>query len=200
MKKIIGLTGGIGSGKSLVAKIFGHLGCAIYNSDERARAAYLFEDVKPKVIELLGKSAYINDSTIDKSFISNTIFSDTALLQKINAIIHPAVKQDFTEFVSQQSTQLIIKETALLFEANLETSVDKIILVTAPETLRIQRVMKRDGLSEDQVLKKIKAQLPENEKIKRAHFIIHNDEQQMLLPQVLEVFDELRRLLKDDSK
>jgi dephospho-CoA kinase len=194
MKKIVGLTGGIGSGKSIVAMVFKQLGCSVYNSDERAKAAYFFEEVKPQVIALLGKAAYLSETSIDKSYISNTIFSNTNLLQQLNAIIHPAVKTDFQKFVHVTSSTLIIKETALLFEVNLDTSVDVVVLVTAPESLRIKRVMQRDDLTEAQVIKKIKAQLPESEKIKRSHFVINNDEQEMLLPQVVEVFEKLKTL------
>ncbi len=192
MSKIVGLTGGIGSGKSTVARVFEHLKCAVYYSDERAKAAYFFEDVKPKVIQLLGKEAYLNEITINKSFISSAIFSDANLLAQLNAILHPAVIADFKLFANEHtSSNLIIKETALLFEAHLENQVDVIVLVTAPQALRVKRVMQRDGLSEEIILKKMKAQLSEEEKIKRSQFIITNDEEQMLLPQVIKVYQQL---------
>ncbi len=192
MSKIVGLTGGIGSGKSTVARVFEQLNCAVYYSDERAKAAYFFEDVKPKVIQLLGKEAYLTDTTINKSFISSAIFSDANLLAQLNAILHPAVIADFKLFANEHATSnLIIKETALLFEAHLENQVDVIVLVTAPQALRVKRVMQRDGLSEDIILKKMKAQLSEEEKIKRSQFIITNDEEQMLLPQVIRVYQQL---------
>lgn len=192
MSKIIGLTGGIGSGKSTVARVFEHLNCVVYYSDERAKAAYFFEEVKPKVLSLLGKEAYLNDTTINKPFISSTIFSDANLLAQLNAILHPAVISDFKKFASLHTTSaLIIKETALLFEAHLEKEVDAIVLVTAPQALRIKRVMQRDGLSEDIILKKIQAQLSEEEKIKRSQYIIKNDEEQMLLPQIIKVYEQL---------
>lgn len=192
----VGLTGGIGSGKSTVAGIFEKLGAAVYYSDDRAKAAYFFEDVKPRVIHLLGESAYLNANTIHKTFIGEKIFSNTSLREALNAILHPAVEKDFRQFAAAlPPNTLLIKESALLFEAGLEKKVNQIILVTAPLELRIQRVMKRDGLTEDLVRKKIDAQWPEEEKRKRAHHIIENNHEQLLLPQVVSVFNTLKTLV-----
>lgn len=188
---VIGLTGGIGSGKSTVGKIFKILGCKLFNSDEVAKQIYFEQSVKPLVISLLGKESYLNDVTINKPYISSKIFSDIHLLNQLNNIIHPAVKTKFEIFKHANPNQLIIKESALLFEAGLQNQVDKIILVTANDDLRIKRTMLRDNLSEEDVVKKIKNQLPQNKKIKLCHFVINNNETELLIPQVIEVFKQL---------
>lgn len=189
---IVGLTGGIGSGKSTVADLFSVLGAVIYNSDERAKEMYYLPEVKEKVIAVLGKEAYYYDGKINKDFISLKIFNDPSLLHKINDIIHPAVGEDFKAFVkAHDSAKLIIKETALLFEAGINKQVDKTILVTAPLEIKIKRLQKRDGATADQIAARIKNQEPDDRKLPMSDFVIVNDEIQALLPQVLEVFKKL---------
>lgn len=190
---VVGLTGGIGSGKSKVAKLFEILGCVIFDSDNIAKEIYFDPVVKPKIISLLGQECYLSDSKIDKTFISSKIFSDTSLLHQLNMIIHPAVIEKFKEFKIQNPDKLIIKETALLFEAHLEKEVDKIILVSSNDELRIARVMERDGINKVEVLKKIKSQLSQEEKIKKSDFVIYNDEKEFLITQVLTIFDLLTK-------
>ncbi|WP_317897405.1 dephospho-CoA kinase [Aurantibacillus circumpalustris] len=191
---VAGLTGGIGSGKTTVAKLFELLGCAVFESDEVARSVYYQPEIKSKVIQLLGPESYSSDTCIDKKFISTKIFSDTDLLQQLNAIIHPAVIAKSKQFIAEHPNKLIIKETALLFEAHLEKDVDKIILVVAKDETRIKRVMQRDGLTHEEVEKKIKSQLPQSEKIKKADFIIYNDETELVIPQVIKIYKALNEL------
>ncbi len=188
---IVGLTGGIGSGKSTVAQIFEVLGCAVYNSDERAKEMYYLPEVKQKVIEILGKEAYYYEGKINKDFISLKIFNDRSFLEKINAVIHPAVANDFKDFLSKHPNKLIIKESALLFEADLADKMDKIVLVTSPLKLKIERLKKRDNSSEEQITKRINSQLPDEEKIVKSDLVIINDEQTPLIPEVLEVYKKL---------
>lgn len=123
---LVGLTGGIGSGKSTVAKVFEILGSAVFNSDEIAKQVYFDTKIKQEVIDLLGEKAYKNNSEIDKTYISQQIFNDTRLLQKLNAIIHPAVIEAFKKFIAIHPQKIIIKESALLFEAKLTDELDKI--------------------------------------------------------------------------
>ena len=190
---IIGLTGGIGSGKTIVAKLFETMGCIIYNSDERAKELYFNKEIKQQVITLVGKEAYINDFELNKAFIAQVIFSDKAKLQRLNAIIHPAVKQDFNSVVKQYSSEtLIIKETALLFEENISNEVDTSILVTAPVELKIERVMKRNHLSKEEVEKRMLAQWTDEHKIPLATYVITNDGEKALIPQVLAIIHQLR--------
>jgi dephospho-CoA kinase len=192
----VGLTGGIGSGKSTVARLFDVLGCAVFHSDEVAKEVYYDAEVKPKVIALLGKESYISETQINKIHISSKIFSDTALLRRLNEIIHPAVLKRTKEFQKVNAGKIIIKETALLFEAHVEKEVDKIVVVAASEELRIGRVMQRDLISKEDVIKKIKSQLPQEEKIKKADFVIYNNEDKLVIPQVLEIYEALTKLKK----
>ena len=190
---IIGLTGGIGSGKTIIAKLFETMGCIIYNSDERAKELYFNKDIKQQVITLLGKEAYINDIELNKSYIAEVIFSDKHKLQHLNAIIHPAVKQDFKLVVSKYPVKtLIIKETALLFEENISKEVDISILVTAPVDLKIERVMKRSNLSKTEVEKRMLAQWTDERKIPLATYVLTNDGKEALIPQVLAIIHQLR--------
>jgi dephospho-CoA kinase len=188
---LLGLTGGIGTGKSIVAKIFENLGCVVFNSDDVAKQFYLDEAIKTKVQELLGEASYLTDNTIDRKYISAMIFSNNDLREALNKIIHPAVSEKYKEFIDKHKNKTIVKETALLFEANLNKQVDKVILVTCDEELRIKRVMKRDGLSYLEVQKKMKAQMPEQEKEKRADFIIHNNDEEFLITQVLAILKRI---------
>lgn len=189
---IVGLTGGIGSGKTTLAKLFEVMGCAIYNSDDRAKEVYFNPEVRQQVIELLGKEAYRSEQEIDKPFISSRIFSDTRLLQQLNSIIHPAVKTDFIEFTNQYAAnKIIIKESAILFETGIYKDLEKTILVTAPLELKLKRVMQRNAVTKEEVEKRMSAQWSDEQKIALADFVITNDDQQALIPQVAGIIQKL---------
>ena len=190
---IIGLTGGIGSGKTIVSQLFKTLGCVIYNSDNRAKDLYFDSNVKQHVIALLGQEAYTNNGELNKVFISQAIFSDADKLKQLNAIIHPAVEKDFKLFVKSFSVEtLIIKESALLFEENLYLKCDTTILVTSPIKLKLERIMKRNVLSKIEIEKRMLTQWTDEQKIPLADFVIINDEKQALIPQVLTIYDKLK--------
>src|ERR1035437_6180680 len=139
--KVLGLTGGIGSGKSTIAGIFKTLGVAVYNSDERAKELYFNTEIKKQVEDLLGKDAYLNKTTLNKKYISSKIFSDKIIFEKLNAIIHPAVGNDFEEFKKLHAQEkYIVKESALLIEAGLLKKIDKLLVVTSTDKLRIERI------------------------------------------------------------
>lgn len=188
---LVGLTGGIGSGKTIVSKLFEMFGAKVFYSDECAKSLYFKREIKEQIVRLLGKEAYLNDDTINKKHISNTIFSNTELLAKLNNIIHPAVAEEFRQFVNNHKGALVIKESALLFETGLFKQLNKTILVTAPFDLRVARIMERDHLSKDQVLLKMKSQMSDEEKIKLADFIINNNEKDFLITQSLAIFNQL---------
>lgn len=191
--KIVGLTGGIGTGKSTVGKLFKVLGIPVYNSDERAKEMYFLPEVKEKVITLLGKEVYHTDGSLNRAYISQKIFSDSSLLSKINGIIHPAVEKDFQSFIeSNREQKYIIKETALLFETGLYKKVDKIFLVMAPLEERLKRVIERDKSSREDVLKRISHQMPDEEKQPISDFVIDNNETEGLIPQVLSIHQKLQ--------
>ena len=175
MSKIIGLTGGIGSGKSTVAKMFEKLGVPIYISDEKAR--FLMENsdvIKKRIVKLFGVNAY-HDNSLNRSFIASKVFNNSILLSKLNAIVHPEVKIDFESWLSKQKSVYVIKEVAILFETNSQSNFDYIISVVAPLKDRVKRIIKRGRQSESDVLSIIKNQLPDSDKIKLSDFVIFND-------------------------
>ena len=174
--KIIGLTGGIGSGKTTVAKLLESKGYSVYYSDIRAKEivnnnAFL----KIRIIQLLGDKAYDQDGKYNRKWVAQKIFNNEKLLLELNKIIHPAVRDDFEFWVKEQKVDFVFKETALLFELNLDKNCFKTILVTADESLRIKRVMERDGKTCQEIKNIIQKQMSEQEKIKRADFIIENN-------------------------
>lgn len=191
MKKV-GLTGGIGSGKTVVATIFKCLGIPVYNSDERAKALYFVPSVKEAVIKLLGNEAYIDNSTLNKAFVSSIIFSDKKKLEALNGIIHPAVGKDFEDWLLKQRSAFVVKESALLFEAGIHKNMDEVIVVTADLETRIRRVMQRDRLTREQVLSRIGSQQANEEKVKSGSFVVDNSDNELVIPQVITIFQKLK--------
>ncbi len=171
---IVGLTGGIGSGKSTVAKMFMELGVPVYDSDAEAkRLMATSPEVKSKIIELLGNEAYSND-VLNRSYIANKVFKDPILLEKLNGIVHPAVREHFLKWVKRKETPYVIQETALIFENDAQDKYDYTILVTAPVETRIQRVVERDKVATQAVVDRMKNQLDDGQKQKLAHCSIEN--------------------------
>ena len=193
---IVGVTGGIGSGKSTVAHIFNALGVPVYNSDIRSKELLnTNSELKSRLIEQFGEEIYTS-SGVDRKHFASIIFKDNKLLEISNSIIHPYVKKDFEDWVSAQSFTYSIKESAILFETAIYKQLDKIVLVTAPEELRIKRVVERDQTPEEVVLERIKNQWEDAKKIPLADFTILNNETELLLPQVLKIH---QALLKSDK-
>lgn len=184
---IVGLTGGIGSGKTTVARFFVELGIPVYNSDKAAKKLMKSsKKIKKGIIELLGENAYVNKK-LNKKYISDKIFNDNELLQKLNMIVHPAVKLHFLAWKVKQEAPYVIQETALIFENNSQAFYDKIILVVVSENERIQRVKARDGISEEAVRNRIKNQLKDDQKVSIAHYVIENTELSKTKKNVAEV-------------
>lgn len=185
--KIIGLTGGIGSGKSTVANMFKELGVPVYNSDERAK--YLMNtslDIKRQLIKLLGEEAYKGDK-LNRSFIAEKVFSNTNLLAKLNDIVHPIVRNDFIDWTKKQDYSYVIQETALLFENKVQDLYDSIILVTAPKETRIIRVVDRDKSSREQVIARMNNQLDDEAKLNLSNYVIENIDLERTSSNVLQV-------------
>ena len=177
LPKIIGLTGGIGSGKSTVAKFIEEMGFPVYYSDVRAKEIVNDDELLKKgIIELLGEKAYDENGLYDRKYVAEIVFNDEELLQKLNGMIHPAVKYDFEKWVGNQTTEFVFKETALLFELKLNESCYKSVLVTADDNLRLKRVMDRDGKTYREVENVMNKQMPEKDKIKIADFVIFNND------------------------
>lgn len=176
MHKIIGLTGGIGSGKTTVAHFIEEMGYPVYNSDTRAKDLVNESDeLKAAIIQLLGPQAYDENGLYDRKYVGSVVFSNDELLKQLNAIIHPAVNKDFHDWIRKQSREIIFKETALLFELKLNLQCDKSLLVTADESIRIKRVMDRDSKTYREVEKVIDNQMPERKKIRLADYVIENN-------------------------
>lgn len=195
---IIGLTGGIGSGKTLCAKIFEELGVPVYYSDERAKRIMIEnEKVIQAISQLLGQDAYQTNGLLNREYIASKIFSDEALLSQMNGIVHPAVRDDFMAWGAQQlkSNSYIMQESALMYETGSYRLFDKIILVDAPVEIRISRVMKRDSTTRENVLSRMSKQLPSKDKRQKADFIIENDGQQPIIPQVINLHHVIVELL-----
>jgi dephospho-CoA kinase len=188
---IVGLTGGSGSGKSVVARILEMLGCRIFVSDEQAHRIYADAQIKANIIALLGAEAYSTPHEINRAFIRERIFSDPVTRQAVNKIIHPAVGKIFSNFVAQNKNSIIVKESALLYETGLNKQADVMVVVAADDELRIKRIKARDHLSHDEALSRLQSQMSQAEKIKRADYVIFNNEKELLIPQVLKLHEKL---------
>ena len=195
-KKIIGLTGGIGSGKSTVSQFIEALGFPVYDSDFWAKELVnLDENLKSRIIELLGEESYDENGKYNRKFVAEKVFDHQELLLKLNQIIHPAVKIHFENWVNAQNAEFVFKETALLFELKLNESCYQSILVTADENIRIKRVMNRDGRTYREVKEIIDKQMPEVDKVKIADFVIENNFDLETLKEFTEqVITELQRM------
>lgn len=188
----IGLTGGIGSGKTTVAKAFNTLGFPTYIADtEATRLMNTSPEIKNSLIRLFGETIYQPDNILNKQQLATFIFNDTAKLQQVNHIVHPIVLQDFEYWCEKQNSPLVFFESAILFEAGLESFFDFIICVTAAYQTRIERVMKRDRISEEKVTERIRNQAQEEEKCKKADFIIDTTNGKDWHNQILTVKDLL---------
>ena len=191
--KLIGITGGIGAGKSTVSTICKHLGFKVYNSDQRAKEI-VSEDsiIKKKLISFFGNNIYKN-GVLDRKFLSDKIFNDKSSLEQINSIIHPAVKKDFNSWVINNSNEKILfKESALLLESGAYKELDKIILIVSDKNLRVSRVLNRDQKrSKKEIESIIDKQIQEAEAIKYADIVIDNNHKKMLLPSVIKEIEKL---------
>jgi dephospho-CoA kinase len=185
--KSIGITGGIGSGKSLVCKIIEKLGYPVFYADEAAKKLMVEEQtLKSELIHLLGENTYSNNE-LNRPFIAEEIFKNPELKNEVSALVHPAVYRAYENWKIMQKSDLVFNESALLFETGSYKSFDATILVTANKETRIQRVMERDGLSRDAVLERISNQLDDDSKQKLCDFEIVNDEQKLIIPEIIKI-------------
>lgn len=190
MKKI-GLTGGIGVGKTYVSNIFEQMGIPIFNSDEQAKRC-MVEDVNliDDVKLAFGENMYLR-GILQKEVLANIVFKNSNALTKLNALVHPIVKKKFEDWCNMQSTSLVIKEAAILFESDSHLDLDAVICVSAPESLRIARLKKRDGCSDMDLKNRMKKQMNQVQKEELADFVIINDEETLLLPQIVNFLKEM---------
>ncbi len=188
---VIGLTGGIGSGKSTIAAMFHELGVPVYNSDVRAKHLMnTSKKIRKQLIELLGKKAYLDDE-LNRAYIARKVFNDTNLLEQLNHIVHPVVRKDFVKWTKKQNAQYVIQETALLFENNAQELYDSVILITAPKELRIERVLSRDESTKEQIIARMNNQFNDETKLKLTDFVIENIDLKSTALKVLEVHEAI---------
>ena len=190
----IGLTGGIGSGKSTIAKLFELLNVPVYYADEASKRLYQTDEaLKADLKKHFGEEIYTNEQ-LNPSFLAEAVFGDPAKLALLNRLVHPPTIRDAQQWMHRQIAPYVIKEAALLFESGSVAGLDYVIGVKAPAAIRTKRVMNRDGLAREQVLQRMERQMDEEIKMKLCDFIIINNEQQMVIPQVLALHERLLQL------
>ena len=189
--KIVGLTGGIGSGKTTIAKMFETLRVPVYYADDQAKKLMQNSDpLRHEIIALFGEKAF-RGKDLNRSYLAGIVFKDKHKLRQLNAIVHPAVAAHFREWAASQDAPYVLQESALIYENKKQAQFDAVILVTAPLETRIDRVMKRDGVSRQNVVQRIENQMSDSLKIQEATFVIHNTELKKSRERVREIHEQL---------
>jgi dephospho-CoA kinase len=187
----VAITGGIGSGKSLVCQVFKTLGIPIFNADVVSnQLVETDKELKDAIIKLFGTESYLNGN-YNRKFIGNIVFSNPEKLQLLNDLIHPLAIQAAKQWFEEQHAPYAIKEAAILFESNAQQDIDIVIGITAPEAVRIERVMQRTGYNKEEVIKRIALQMPDEEKMAKCDYVIQNDNKTAILPQLLRIHEAL---------
>lgn len=190
----VGLTGGIGAGKTTVAKIFTVLGVPVFNADDEAKKLMNSnEQLKMNIISVFGNESY-TDNILNRQYIADIVFNNTYKLEQLNSIVHPATMKHYNNWVLQQKSSYVIKEAALMFEAGSATNLQFVIGVFAPKHIRYKRVMQRDNTTKEQVDARMKNQIDENIKMKLCNAVIINDEQQLITTQVLQLHQHFLKI------
>lgn len=184
----IGITGGIGTGKTTVCRVFETLGIPVFNADMTAKSIMSTDDSLIASIKAeFGEESYSSDNELNRKYLANKVFNNEEALKKLNLLVHPAAIKAFEDWSKQQKSTYIIKEAAILFESGSYKDCDFVIVVTSPEDIRIKRVIERERVDEDNVRSRMDKQMPEEEKKKLADFIIINDGKEPIIPQVLKL-------------
>lgn len=188
----IGITGGIGSGKSIVCEVFGLLGVSVYHADSRAKILMNEDDIiKNQLIAKFGQNLYKNDQ-LDRTMLAGIIFEDKSAVEFVNSLVHPAVGNDFDKWCLKHGDELyVIEEAALHFESDAYKRMDIMITIFAPEDMRIKRVVMRNGVTPAQVRSRMNNQLSDEEKVKRSDYVIYNDDKNSVLEQVLKIHHKI---------
>lgn len=193
----VGLTGGIGSGKSTVARLLEMMGAAVYVADDRAKALMVDDDeLRSGIVGLFGADAYGADGRLNRQMIAGRVFSDATLLERLNGLVHPAVERDFAAWAERcdgaaRRPAYVVEEAAVLIESGGWRRMDCLVAVTAPVEVRVQRVMRRDGASREQALARIAAQMDEQKRLSFADRVVVADDRHLLIPQVAELHGAL---------
>lgn len=189
----VGITGGIGSGKSTACKVFSFLGIPVFEADIVAKQLMNTNpEIRSKLIDLFGTSVYLPDHTIDRKYLAGIVFNDASLLAQLSKIVHPEVHKSFENWYRNQRSPYILHESAILFETGFYKLMDKSIAVVANENQRIERVMKRDKITHELVKQRIKNQLNDEDKIKLADFVIGNNDNELIIPQIVDIDKKIR--------
>lgn len=191
----VGLTGGIGAGKSVIGRIFALLGCPLYDADSRAKYVMTTDGIlMSNIRKEFGELSFNPDGSLNRPYLSDLVFRNPGQLEKLNGLVHPRVAADYEDWVAKHAHHdYVIKEAALLFESGSYKLLDYVVLVVAPEPLRIDRAVKRDtGRTADQVRSIMRQQWPDDEKIKLADSVVRNDESELVIPQVLRLHEKFR--------
>lgn len=189
----VGITGGIGSGKSTVCRIFSVLRIPVFEADSVAKQLQNTDpEVRSRLMDLFGPTVYLPDQTLDRKYLSSIVFNNPAMLLQLNAIIHPAVRMAFDAWSANQQSPYVLLEAAILYESGFYQMMDKVIVVSTDKDQRIQRVMKRDGVTKEQVLQRIGNQWSDEQRNKLADFVIHNNDNELIIPQIVEIDKKLR--------
>lgn len=193
----VGLTGGIGSGKSTVARLLEMMGAAVYVADDRAKALMVDDDeLRRGIVGLFGADAYGADGRLNRQMIAGRVFSDATLLERLNGLVHPAVERDFAAWAERcdgaaRRPAYVVEEAAVLIESGGWRRMDCLVAVTAPVEVRVERVMRRDGASREQALARIAAQMDEQKRLSFADRVVVADDRHLLIPQVVELHGAL---------
>ena len=191
---IIGLTGGIGSGKTTVAKMFTEIGVPVYNADDEAKLLMnTSKEIKLALIDLFGSTVYM-DGSLNRAFLRDAIFKNRNNLKKVNAVVHPAVAKHFRQWIALQNSPYVIKEVAIIFENQQQNNYDYIITVVADTELRINRVLERSGVTREQILNIMDNQLSDEVKIEKSDFVLINEDLEKLRKEVTNLHDKLLKL------
>ncbi|WP_320018528.1 dephospho-CoA kinase [Labilibaculum manganireducens] len=193
----VGLTGGIGSGKSIVGRAFEMMGIPVYIADIEAKRLMVFDsELRNLLISRFGNQIYDSNFNLNRKLLAEIVFNDSEALQDINSIVHPAVRKDFIRWCEQHSQiPYVIQESAIIFDSGLYKNFDKIITVAAKDEIRIQRVMERDSMSRELIVERMRSQLPESVRIEKADFVIYNNTE-LILPQIKRIDKQIRSLVK----
>jgi dephospho-CoA kinase len=189
----VGLTGGIGSGKTTVARVLELLGVPVYTADARGR---WLSDNDPQVVggirSIFGPEAYTAAGTLDRKYVAGRVFADAALLGRLNRVVHPAVRADYRRWLEGHAeAAYTVMESAILLEGGFAREMDRIVVVTAPLALRVARTMQRDAMEESAVRARIAAQMDDRERVAKADFVLHADDRELLIPRILELHGAL---------
>jgi dephospho-CoA kinase len=195
----LGITGGIGSGKTSVCRFFDVLGVPVFSADREASEIMEMDgEIINKLNSIAGKNLYVNGS-LDRMDLANIIFNDNYLLQQVNLLVHPVVFNHFMKWVLEQSAPYVIMEAAILFESGASNFVDKVATVVAPVEQRMERVIQRNKLSREQVLERMKNQMDDEARIKLSDYIIYNSENDMIIPAIMKINDDILYYIKTQS-